>query len=528
MKLFETYNISIKKVQKKDGTMANFAYIDPEKSTDSTMDIKDDLKNYGARWNGVSKVWGWFLSPDSAKLKTQLETIVYPAIEFLNSKETPGENGPRTADDMKSEFNETLKAIDDAINGTYEVPANVPTTAMSERELKDQLKAFKEELVTAMSSDDFLEKLEPIIKFRNANGHELSFANALLIWIQDKQAKLVKARGTWAKLYHRTVKPGAPALYISVPNNERGSRVIYATKEEKEACKREFLQQVGKNSVDELTAGQKDILRVRLLQLNKPMFTSFKYVATYYDVRFTEQMEGYEDEVGSLDGAENLEWSDRDSEPTELTTSMYDAMLSLIQEEGIVVNQVDDLGNALAQSKSGQIDILRNTPKNAGGVSTLIHEFAHEVLHQRFLKNRDQAWANYFVGTQHGRQDVEQQAELTAYLVLRFFGIKLQQNLTYTAIWGADADKAARVFDQVANLANNIRSKLAAKLGMKRESLSEEEMPSVDERDITGYDVAELLGGNAVAVYNRSRRKMASMVKEDFYRIFDKINKQLF
>lgn len=523
MKLFETYNISIKKIRKKDGTMANYAYIDPEKSTDSTMDIKDDLKNFQARWNGVDKVWGWFLSSDATKLKTQLETIVYPAIEFLNSKETPGENGPRTAEDMKSEFNEVLKAIDDALNAPYEVPAD-SRPLIDEKTLKDKLKAFKEELVTAMSNEEFLEKLEPIIKFRNANGHELSFGNALLIWLQDKEAKLVKSRSTWMKLYHRTVKDGAPALFVSVPVNSK--HTIYATKEEKEECKREFLAQVGKSSVDELTAGEKDKLRVNLLKLNKDIFTSFKYAATYYDVRYTEQMEGYDDEVGDPNGAENVEWTDRDSEPTELTIKIYDAMVEIIREAGIQLNFVADLGGSQGQSRNGRIDVLENSNKNAGAASTLIHEYSHEVLHQRYLSNRNQEWANYFVGTSGGRELVEQQAELSAYLVLRFFNIKMSQNINYIAIWGADATKAAKVFDSVANVANMIANKIAVKLGMK--GLNEDEGAEMGQASFTGFDVAELLGPKAVLVYNRSRRKELATIKEGFYNVFDKINQQLF
>ena len=522
MKLFETYNISVKKVRKQDGTMANYAYIDPKKSTDSTIAIKDDIKNYGARWNGVDKVWGWYLSADEAKLQSQLENWVYPAIEFLNSKETPGEEGPRSADDMKAEFKDILAAIDDAINTPFEVPQE-SRPLMDEKTLKERLKAFKEELVSTMTSEDFLEKLEPIIRFKNANGHELSFGNAMLIWLQDKQAKLVKARGTWAKLYHRTVKADAPALYVSVPENSR--HTIYASKEEKEACKQEFLQQVGKTSYDELTAGEKDILRVKLLQLNRNTFASFKYVATYYDVRYTEQMEGYDDEVGNYGDISDVEWTNRDSEPTELTTKLYDAALDVIREAGITVNFVEDLGGAQGVSRSGTIDVLQNSNKNAGAVSTLIHEFSHELLHQRYLKNRGQEWSNFFVGTDRGRNIVEQQAEISAYLVLRFFGIRLTQNINYIAIWGADASKASRVFDTVANVANFITNKLATKLGLKE--LNEEE--SIDgNAAFTGLDVAELLGAKAVAVYNKSKRNEISLVKEGFYKVFDKINKQLF
>jgi len=523
MKLFETYNISIKKIRKKDGTFCNYAYIDPKKSTDSTIDIKDDIKNYGATWNSFDRVWGWYLSGDAEKLKAQLQNRVYPAIEFLNSRETPPEEGPRSAEDMKAEFNQVLKMIDDAISTPFEVP-QASTPLMDEKTLKQRLQEFKEELVSAMSNEAFLAKLEPIIKFRNANGHELSFNNALLIWLQDKDAKLVKARGTWAKIYHRTVKDGAPALFVSVP--QKSKHTIYATKEERAAFTKEFLKQLGKSSVDELTAGEKDILRVKLLGLNRDAFTSFKYAATYYDVRYTEQMEGYDDEVGSFDGVDDIEWTDTTSEPTELTTKIYDATLEVIREAGIAVNFVDDLGGAMGVSKSGTIDVLKDNNKNAGAASTLIHEFSHELLHQRYLQGRGQDWANYFVGTAQGRKVVEQQAELSAYLVLRFFGIKMTQNINYIAIWGADAAKASKVFDTIANVANFIANKIAVKMGMK--SLNEDEMAETGTANFTGLDVAELLGSRAVLAYNKSKRKEMASIKENFYRVFDKINTQLF
>ena len=56
MKLLETYNITVTKIKKQDGTLSNYAYIDPNKSTDNPFNIKDGIKNYGASWNKFNKV----------------------------------------------------------------------------------------------------------------------------------------------------------------------------------------------------------------------------------------------------------------------------------------------------------------------------------------------------------------------------------------------------------------------------------------------------------------------------------------
>ena len=523
MKLFETYNIKVTKIRKKDGTLTNYAYIDPKTSTDNTMAIKDDLKKYGAVWNGYDKVWGWYLSPDQDKLQAQLEKLVYPAIEFLNSKETPPEEGPRTAESMKTEFQQLLAEIDDALSSPMGVPEGV-TPVMDEMTLKSKLKEFKEELVQSMTKEEFLNKLEPIIKFRKAQGHRVTLMNSLLIWVQDKNAKLTKSREVWEKYYHRRVKENAPALTISVPKTTKQTR--YATKQEKDQYRQEFLRKIGKTNENELTAGEKDQLRVGLLQLNYTPFQPFRYEACYYDIRYTEQIEGYPDEVGGWDkSVDDIPWSDTTSEPTELSVKIYDAMLEIIQETGIKLGFVKDLGGAMGVSKSGSIDVLQDSNKNAGAASTLIHEYAHELLHQRWVKDSKTSgdWAKYFIGVSQGRAVVEQQAELTAYLVLRFFGVKLQENINYVGLWGADANQACRVFDTIANVANRITDEIAKKLGLK--TLNEDEGRG---KMITGMDVANLLGQDAVNLYNQSKQRQIQMVQENFKSFFERINKQWF
>ena len=530
MKLFETYNISITKVQTKDGGLATYAYIDPQKSTDDTRKIKDGIKNYGARWNPTRSVWGWYLSSDPTKLQGQLQKFVYPAIEFLNSQETQPEGAdPRTADQMKAEFNQLLAQIDQVLAEPVATvdENNAPTQPiMSEKELKEKLAAFKQELVETMSSEEFLERLEPIIKFRNAQGHQLSLLNSLLIWIQNPKAKFTKARSTWATYYNRTVKKDAKALAINRPVTINPSKKLNPTmlKACADKATREYLAQLKKTSVSELTPGEKDELRVRInaeKQHASGGIRVYKMSFCYYDISDTEQMEGKEDVVGSIDDIENIEWTDKTSAPTDLTIKIYDAMLQIIQEAGIKLSFVDDLGGAMGVSKSGAIDVLKDTNKNAGADSTLIHEFAHEVLHQRYLKSTQEGkgdWCKYFIGTQQGRGIVEQQAELCAYLVLRFFNIKLMENINYIAIWGADASKACIVFDVVASVADSITNKIAQKLGMT--TLNEDE----GQTKITGLDVAELLGDEAVKVYNWSKANMYKTIKENFYNLYNRMS----
>lgn len=533
MRLLETYNISITKIQKKDGTTSNYAYIDPKKSTDDTRNIKDGIKQFGANWNKFNGVWGWYLSPDPQKMQNQLDSMIYPAIEWLNSQETPPETGARNPEQLKAEFQELLKQIDQAIAAPILPPSERTAPLMDEKTLKSRLQQYKEELVNAMTNEEFLAKLEPIIKFRNAQGHQLSFLNALLIYVQNPQAKLVKARTTWANIYNREVKPDARALAVWVPvviNNDQ--KKDYAKiKAEIDRQTKEFLAKVKKTDTTQLTAGEKDRLRVILNAVRQQGgggMRVFRFKYCYYDVADTIQMEGKEDVVGSMSGIDDIEWNAENSEATEMSVKICDAMTQIIQEAGIRLGFTDDLGGAMGVSKSGEIEILRShyEKKNPGAASTLIHEFSHELLHQKYIssmKNTNSDWAQYFVGTKEGRGVVEQQAELSAYLVLRFFNIKLQENINYIAIWGADASKACVVFDTVASVANAITDKISAKLGMS--TLNED---GEQQGFVTGLDVAQLLGPEAVDVYNQSKRMMRQTVTENFKSFFNRINKQLF
>ena len=77
------------------------------------------------------------------------------------------------------------------------------------------------------------------------------------------------------------------------------------------------------------------------------------------------------------------------------------------------------------------------------------------MLHQKYLSQKNSKYAAYFVGNENGRGLVEQQAELSAWMLLASFGFDLKTtSINYVAIWGADKDAMVRVFDTIANVVN--------------------------------------------------------------------------
>ena len=59
----------------------------------------------------------------------------------------------------------------------------------------------------------------------------------------------------------------------------------------------------------------------------------------------------------------------------------FDALTGAIGKQGIVIERVDDLGGALGTSHGGMIRLLNGLPP-AVAFTTLVHEYAHELLHR--------------------------------------------------------------------------------------------------------------------------------------------------
>lgn len=499
--LTEIFNIKNGKFKKKDGTEVPIAYIDPSTS-ENTFQYKDKIKEFGAKWLGTLKTWGWFVTNPNV-----YNDQIKPCLEYLVSVE---QNENNEARDVTLIIDKLIGEIED---GNVEA---IDTSEQSVADLKAKLENFKRELVSIMSDKEFKERMLPIIKFRNAQGHSYSFSNTILIYVQDPQATMVKAKGVWERDFNRKIKDGAKPLALWV---------IYGgtpySKEQKETITNRFLSGIGKTSKKELTPGEKDKLRVLL----KPKGSKFKLVFNFYDVRFTEQIEGKDDLVGDFKH-DDLPWFDDSGEENETTKMYCDAVISLAQDQGIKVSYVKDMGGARGVSKSGAIDVLEGVPMNSGMFNTLTHEFAHELLHQKYLHNKDtdpNGYGRYFIGTSQGRAAVEQQAELCAWIVLRNFGFDMPTNINYVGLWGMDEEKAPKVFDTVADAATGIIKGIYNKVN---ETMQESKTYIMME--MTGLDVAKLLGCEDIYLKYKDDESVdeprRTAFKESFNRMLNNIN----
>jgi hypothetical protein len=482
MLLTETFRYQIGNIKTKNGNYMRVAYIDAKRSQ-NTYDLRNKIQEFGAKWNNDAKWWYWPLGNDPENV---IRTQVQPCMEFLSTKEDMGGEPKR---DIAASIDKLIQQVKGA---------KMPNTggANTKEDIVSKLEGFKADLVRITSDEEFKQKMGPIIKFRNANNYQYSLLNTILILIQDPKATLVKAGGAWKDFYQRKVKPGSPSIMMWIP---KGSKNV--AEEEKIRLTNEFLARKKVKSVKELSAPDRELLDKKL---NRTVPEYFDLAPYWYDYRFTEQMEGTEDVLGNP--GSDIEWFDDSGEETPELVMHIDSLIEVIQERGIDVTFVDDLGGARGVSKSGSIDILRDQPKNAGMFNTIVHEYAHEILHQKYLKSKDEEMKDYFVGTQEGRGKVEQQAELCAWIVLRSFGYDMQTNINYVGIWGLNQDNAVRVFDSVSNVATLISKQIIKKEQGEETDMFESKQFIKENAIPSGEEIARMVGCGKV--YQRAKQKI--------------------
>ena len=439
----EVFNVKNGTKPAKNGKSYNIAYIDPGTS-ESTFDFRDIIKKYGAKYIADMKTWGWFLGNNAEKVYQQ---FINPCLQELRTVEDEGK-GTRTEDDINAAIDELLAELKSGKLQTINAP-NV-------KRLSEQLIKFKSDLMNCLGSDRFKKMMEPIIKYKRAQGHHFSYKNALQIMLQDPEATMVKSRSSWKINFNRYVFDQSHPILLWRPDTDS------LTKEDRDQIRAEFLNSAGVRSVKELTPGQREELGIQL-RGGAGVGSFSAYFG--YDKRFTKVIEGKEDLVGN--GSADLPISSSDKTKTEYLSSIIECIKKMIVDSGVKIRYVPDkeLKGALGYATpTGEIVMPEGTEPILDNANTLFHEFAHHLLHLKYLKTVDKGgqWAQYYVGTDKGRGYVEQQAEMCAWLTLKHFDYDVTDtSVTYAAGWGmTDPKIAAKIFDSISQAASFMADKV--------------------------------------------------------------------
>jgi hypothetical protein len=280
-----------------------------------------------------------------------------------------------------------------------------------------------------------------------------------------------------------------------------------------------------------MTLGEKEQLKGYLDSVVGEI--GFKFSYSFYDQRFTDVMEGKEDLLGDTDTS-NIPWYNDSGKETQLVKEKIYSLLKVVKDSNVNVSQTKNLGGALGVSKGGNIEVLENAKMNPNYFMTLTHEFAHELLHQTYLRDssNDKEWGQFYVGRGQGRGFVEQQAELTAWIVCKFYGYDIKEAINYAAIWGMDAKNAVHAFDSVAKVSDFIINKINAKIQEEKNTNMQESKQHLNEVNFNGLDIAKMVGAEQVYLQgikefeqeDANNIKMQESFKNQFNNLAQRIN----
>lgn len=263
-------------------------------------------------------------------------------------------------------------------------PAEKTTNQNSPAELNKKLTAFIKDLATETDAARISEVMQSYLKFC-ASFHSYSVSNQFFIYLAKPDATHVAGFHDWLKK-KRYVKKGEKGIPILAP------------------CPRTFKDENDKIIAQELR---------------------FKTVYVF--------------DISQTDGEplpEAPEWKSMEKSP-----ELEDMLINYAKSLNIKVD-IKDLsshGGAQGYSAGGEIAL-----DPTAGTKTLIHEIAHELLHQNEKSKL------------RPRKEVELEAEAVAYVVARALEIKNLQSPNYLALWDADGKKILDRLDLIRETANKI------------------------------------------------------------------------
>ena len=486
----------------------NIAIVDPNKPENKrSFEFKDIFKENGANWDKFNKYWFWWLSDDPKKTEWIFNNKIKPAVEQVHKAEGA------SPDESSASLIATIDSIINNVQSASVAPEpDANNASASEKDnVLDKLDKFKQRILNLENDEEFKKTLKAIMDFKNSQGHQISFFNTLLVWIQKSDATMTKSKSNW-NYVNREILPNATRILIWSPAK---NAMIKPNKDQTEAITQDYLSRNKVRKVADLPVGEQERLRVRLRgTLGRKEFD----LVVHYDISDTKVMEGKEDKV-NYEEYKNIKWFD-EKKLDDRVKPIYNALLSFAQENGIKVDLADKIGGGEARgvSKNGSIEILQNEGNDVGLTKTLAHEISHELLHQTYLKDKNDKFKDYFVGTAEGRGLVEQQAELSAWMVMTQYGFDLVTAFNYVAMWGANPEGMIKVFDTVARTVNMLLNYID---GHIKGNVQETEDVS-PEHHVDAMDVAKALGVEKQFNQVLAQHQQKQRFNEAFYRLVNK------
>ncbi|MCY9747641.1 ArdC-like ssDNA-binding domain-containing protein [Paenibacillus larvae] len=242
-----------------------------------------------------------------------------------------------------------------------------------------------------------------------------SINNILMIYQQNPEATMVRGRSAWKEI-GRYIKPGEFPIKIFAP----------------QIIKRE------ETKIDPKTG--KPVLNEKgeEVKIKKEALRGFRLVDVY--------------DVSQTTGKELVDvrqFIRADLKESNRTQALYEKFKDHLSKKMDVKEEIldDPEVRGYYNNKGHSIRINASTVNTTMKFRTLIHEYAHSQLHHK----------DKFLDYQKNRGYYEAQAETTAYMVSKYFGIDTEAySVGYVSTWAKDLGLAKKALTEIQKVANHI------------------------------------------------------------------------
>jgi hypothetical protein len=443
---------------------------DQNLATKEVIAAKDILKRNGFMWDNTNKQW--WLNDKFKSIETVIE-IAKKAVAEAN-KALGGSN----------EANEFIQKLEDVKDAVKAAPIS-PETDVTKDDLVKKIEGFINELADEVDSVTLTGKIKEYFDWI-AQFPGYSFNNQILIYIQKRDATRVNSKSGWAKLGY-TPKENAQQIVIWRPTLKPPTAGV------KKQRKEDFMKKFGKGG--KLSPEMEKKMEK---MINDPIAMMPFVLYPVYDISevVNDQGEG----AASMEKPK-LDWFS--TEENEVADKIFDAMVKVYEDFGIDFAVEDAKGGEKGYSAGGKVRVSSDAA-GIGKASTAVHEFAHELMHQTYLKTKAEAEkaggseatlgekGKHIMDAYVGRnfsEILELQAESVAYVVLKSFDIPgLKYAVNYIALWKGTKDSIMGNLDVITTTANIIIKNINKHIVM-----DEAEEQAIHGDLVTPGEVAKLL-----------------------------------
>jgi hypothetical protein len=305
---------------------------------------------------------------------------------------------------------DSLEELEDAVNSSA---TDDKTAADSKTLLKAKLEEYINDLANATDEVALSAEIRRYLTFF-AKFHNYSYHNRILIYIQRPNATKVASYKTWQSKF-RQVNKGSKGIMVLAP-------IISKSKKPED-------------EEDDINLSS-DVKGFRAVSV--------------FDIADTSPM----DERGEV--PETPEWFD-DNTPSETADLLFGAVSEVAKDMGINVTRDASMKGEKGYSAGDHINISSDV-EGVGGLSTMIHELAHELMHRKTS-------SIYYIdngggGGQSATELKELQAESVSYVVLKHYGIPVSHHATYLALWKANKERIQNNLEIISKVSQFIITKI--------------------------------------------------------------------